>query len=422
MPDIIKKMNIFKYLKEICILVLFAWISFFPEPIQEKYWLYAQIFFGVFLLYFISNKKYLKYVFNLQDWGLWLFLICLSGGIIFATDKNIALKTYIHLTVTFIFLFYIGKSLSLFDEYRDKIILAICICGSLVALIGILELYFGKNILYENFIFNPFYKRHLEIGYHRRILSTQFNSAVLGTYLLCCLPFTFYFFTNKSLCLRLLSFFSLLICIVVLVLAFARGAFVGAIVMLLFYLGRKIKIKFVITLAFCLIIVLLINSYPKNIYLNRFSLKRMAIDIFSPGYRLSRFNMGIKILRDHPFFGIGLNHFRIRFEEYYAGEDGSVEYTFRVPDNMYLTFLTETGIIGLLSFLIFIFSLFKRGLKQFSVLDDEGRKQVLLITMSALTGLLVNMWAYDLFYWNGPYMFFSVFCGFVGASGKPVSA
>lgn len=82
--------------------------------------------------------------------------------------------------------------------------------------------------------------------------------------------------------------------------------------------------------------------------------------------------------------------------------------------------MAETGIIGMLGFLLFIFLLLKGGLKQFRELEDKNKKQMLIIAISALIGLLVNMGAYELFYWNNPYMLFCLICGFIkGAVEKP---
>ncbi|MEK6659739.1 MAG: hypothetical protein AABY36_08680, partial [Campylobacterota bacterium] len=88
-------------------------------------------------------------------------------------SKNLAFATYLYLVITLFFLFYIGKGLYIYGEDRDKVCLVICICSGLVAIIGTLELYFGKNILYENFIVNPYYERY--VRYYPRLMSTQFN-------------------------------------------------------------------------------------------------------------------------------------------------------------------------------------------------------------------------------------------------------
>lgn len=121
--------------------------------------------------------------------------------------------------------------------------------------------------------------------------------------------------------------------------------------------------------------------------------------------------MAAKILKEHPFVGIGFNHFRIRFNEYREGEEFLTE--FMIPDNMYLTFLAETGIIGTLGFLIFIILLLKRGLHTLHKLKEGARKQMLVICLASLVGLLVNMGGYDLFYWNNPFMIFCMLCGFI---------
>ena len=107
----------------------------------------------------------------------------------------------------------------------------------------------------------------------------------------------------------------------------------------------------------------------------------------------------------------------MRFYEYYAGT-GRELYEFMIPDNMYLTFLAETGIIGTSGFLIFIFFLLKRGFKSFKESVDENKKEILLICLSALIGLLVNMGAYELFYWNNPYILFCLICGFIQGAIK----
>ena len=45
-----------------------------------------------------------------------------------------------------------------------------------------------------------------------------------------------------------------------------------------------------------------------------------------------------------------------------------------------------------------------------------SKKQILLVSMSALVGLLVSMGGYELFYWNNPYMLFCLLCGFITAN------
>lgn len=79
-----------------------------------------------------------------------------------------------------------------------------------------------------------------------------------------------------------------------------------------------------------------------------------------------------------------------------------------IADNMYLTILAETGIIGFLGFCIFIFLLLRRGWMKFNKLSDNpGRKWLPMVGLMAFIGLLINMAGYELFYWINQYMFFA---------------
>lgn len=404
----------FEYLKNILFIILFAWISFFPEPIQARYKVHTIIFFSIFLLVFIFNKRCLKFIFSFKDWPLWLFLICLLSGTLTAVNKNMALKTYFQLVITFFLLFYIGKCIFLYANDRKVVFKVFCVCGLIVAFIGLLELYFRKNILYENFIPNPFYQRYIT-GFVRP-MSTQFHPVVLGTYLLGCLPFNFLLFKQQRTLWKALGAVGIVLNIAVIILTFSRGVFLGLIATVIFYL--LMQKKYWALVIFFIILVLFILSFTYLPYpFNRFGKNQMLAEnrgVFSD-YRFTRYAMTWRIIKEHPLAGLGFQHFRLRFYEYYPYQS-KVPYEFMIPDNMYLTFLAETGIIGALGFFIFIFFLLKRELLHLKKSEeDDDRKQMLLMPMSALIGLLVNMAAYELFYWANPYMLFCLLCGFVSA-------
>jgi len=122
------------------------------------------------------------------------------------------------------------------------------------------------------------------------------------------------------------------------------------------------------------------------------------------------------ILQDHPLVGIGFGNFRLRFYEYYPLRN-HVLYTLRIPDNMYLTILSETGTIGFMGFLLFILFLFKKAYRKMRILNGASKeRQRLLLVLSALVGLLVNMAGYELFYWPNLYIYFCILIGLVEAS------
>ncbi|TAN60375.1 hypothetical protein EPN16_05425 [bacterium] len=306
------------------------------------------------------------------------------------------------------------------EKNKGRIALWICVCAVVTAIIGILEFYLGRNILYEIFIANPFYERYVK--YQPRPMSTQFNPVILGSYVLGCLPFGLFLFRSKPLYLRLLGIFSSLLCLVIIFLTASRGVFLGLIALSLFYLWKRQKRRLIFLFLTCLIALVSICSFLADANLNRFGFERLisgSYDSIVSEYRLSRVKMTAKILKDYPFFGIGFNHFRLRFNEYCPEKDrGKVLNEFMIPDNMYLTFLAEAGITGALGFLIFISLIFKRGFQRIRETENNDKRHFLIISMSALAGLLMNMGAYELFYWHNPYMFFCLLCGFVGLDEK----
>lgn len=422
-------MNGARHIKIACFIFLFAWISFFPEPVQAQYWFYAKIFFGIFLLVLSLGKKFPRGFLSRQDLPLWLFLACVFSGTISALDKNLAFQTYLYILFTFAGLFYIGKNLCDSDQDRMAICIIICICGSLVALIGSMELYYGRNILYEQFISNPFYAKFigpaLPAGIERyerytcRPMSTQSEPSILAAYLLFCLPFSLYLFRSQSLRLRLLGIFSSLFYILMIILSLSRIALLGLVASLLVYLWYNKQRKRIIAVFFCLAVLMLAGTYFQKSKLSRYGFSEMIYgkyDSLISEHRFTRVAMTARIIKEHPFFGLGFNHFRIRFNEYCDKEEkGNVPYEYMVPDNMYLAFLAETGIVGTAGFLIFIIFLLRRILKAFNRMVDGASRRFLSAASAALAGLLVHMAGYELFYWYNPYMLFCLTCGFIAS-------
>jgi len=299
-------------------------------------------------------------------------------------------------------LYYIAKVLYVDDAGRKRVALIICTYSIIVAIVAILELFFKKNALYEYFITNNYYFRYR--GY--RPMSTQFNPVVLGTFLLGCLPFNFSLFANyKRRLTRILGLLSSFLSIAIIMLTFSRGVFLSYAAAGLFFLWVSKKKNLILFFIITLFSVITICSYQKSANLSRFGFNRLVMgsyDSIISEYRLDRVKMTARVLKDHPFFGIGFNNFRFRFDEYSGKQSKGEIYEFKIPDNMYLSFLAETGLIGTIGLLVFIFWILHEGLRKKAI-----------IPLTALIGLLVNMGAYELFYWNNPFMLFCLLCGFI---------
>jgi O-antigen ligase len=409
--------NSAQYLKRAYFFILFAWISFFPEPIQAKYILHIHSFLVLsFALIFFRKRLALV---KGKDGPLWFFLAAISINAFFAQQKVIAFKTYWNLTIPMFCIYYLMSREFSGGRNFNFIAKTICVCSVLVSLVGLLEFIFAYNPIYVHWVKNPFYKRY--ITEFVRPMSTQLNPAVLGSYLLASLPFNYLLFRQDKSFFRWLGAGGVLLNTGIMILTFSRGAFLGLATSGLFYLlmrknGRSLGVFSVVLILFILLVSHL--PYPANRYGKNYIIENSTGTLSV--YRLTRCRMAWRMICEYPLTGLGFQHFRIRFYEFWPYKY-KVPYEIRIPDNMYFTLLAETGIIGMLGFLIFIGALLRRGFKKIREADKE-EKQRLLISLSALVGVLVNMGGYELFYWRNPYLFFCLLCGLVAAAASKEGA
>lgn len=410
-------MNVLKYSKELFMIVLFVWISFFPQPIQDKYHIYTSLFLILALTILYIKKK--NSVFSRDDYPLWIFLIAVSLNVFFAQQKVVALKTYLNLAIPMLCIYYLTTA-SLDNKQFNILSKIICVVSILVALGGLMDFLLGFNFLYEYFMPNPFYQKYkLYTGYMPAI-STQFHNPPLGSYLITSLPFNLLLTRNSRPFFKLLGLIGTTLVGSVIIMTLSRGVFFGLVVMILFILYSNNKRRLLLIFLASLCVFIIANAYMLN-PLNRLGFKQFLLygstPIFSD-YRLQRLLMVIHILKDHPFVGLGLQHFRIMFTQYYPGKD-IIPYEFMIADNMYLTFLAEAGIMGFLGFVLFISLLIKKAWRTIKKLNyGSSYRQQLVVVLAAFIGLLINMGAYELLYWSNQYICFCILAGCLNALAK----
>jgi O-antigen ligase len=405
------------------IVILFLWISFFPTPIQTKYYGFWKIFMGLaFFAMVVSKKKSLKAIFTLKDTPVLIFIAALSLNIFFAQFKTVSLITYLNLGIPLLCIYYLTKEAVSRGNNLVYLARVISLTGICVAMLGVFECLFAFNPIYEHFIENPFYHRYIT-GFVRP-MSTQMHTVPLGTYLLGCLPFNFILFKQDRKLFRLLGVAGIVFNVAVIILTFSRGVFFGLVAMVIFYLFAQGNYrKAVLCIAWILIFVLVCAYLPYPF--NRFSPEGILFEdggTFS-AYLADRWSIVKSMFAKHPLTGVGLQHFKIHFDDYYNGSvkvpfepdfpgATQVPYEFKVTDNMYQTLLAETGIIGFLSFialaLYFLFTGYRTGRQPGYPLD---RRLSLFAVLSVFFGFLVNMAAYDLLYWPGQYIYFCMIVG-----------
>ncbi len=251
-------------------------------------------------------------------------------------------------------------------------------------------------------------------------MSTQYNPAALGGYLLACLPFHILVF--REACTRPTRWLSGIgagLVSLVLVLTFSRGACLGLAFSWLFYLWITDRRKRVVVYFLLILLVVASASIPKS------PLRRLGFHYLGPGgavsqYRLNRAAIAWRMFWDHPLAGVGYEQYRVRFDEYDSGED-CTPHKSQIADNMYLTILAETGLAGSVGFTVLsgwlLVGAWRRLRRNTRPPPDTFR---LIICTMALVGLLVDMAGYEFFYWPNQYLHLMFIVGCMAALFRAV--
>jgi putative inorganic carbon (hco3(-)) transporter len=110
---------------------------------------------------------------------------------------------------------------------------------------------------------------------------------------------------------------------------------------------------------------------------------------FAPRYgRLTLWKAGARMIRDHPWFGVGPERVPTEFLKMYRGSNLANIYYGHLENN-FLQIAAERGLICFAAFLWFLIELYA-GLLRLLKVTDEGTRWTVLSAISALTGFVVS--------------------------------
>ena len=172
---------------------------------------------------------------------------------------------------------------------------------------------------------------------------------------------------------------------VALVFSFTRSVWLGAMAGLLvvaFRLPRKVLIGVALPVA---LVVLLLSGL---IY-HRVSISLQETNFGPDSGRLELFFGGVRMIKDHPWFGVGPERIHTEFAHYYRGGDlNRANFYYGHLENNVIQIAAERGLLCLAAFFWFIFELYadllgmlKRGL--------EDMQWLALSAIAALSGFIV---------------------------------
>jgi len=240
-----------------------------------------------------------------------------------------------------------------------------------------------------HFVVSPFYNDHTSYG------------ATLAFYL----PFLTWFMFKKhfSTKIRLLSIGAFLIVLLALVLSYSRAAWLSIMVTMGVWVILLLKIRFkplfIIFLAAVAIILVFQNQILMKLENNsKQSSANLATHISSMSNittdasnleRINRWSCAIRMFEDRPVFGFGPGTYMFQYAPYQLNEDRTIIST-NAGDggnahSEYLGPLSESGVLGLLTFLILIGVVIYTAVHAYTRTKDKRLKQIVLV---ALLGLI----------------------------------
>lgn len=403
--------NILKKQREIC---LFLSILIIPCLILGPFLpdLFAVII-SLFFIFQIKNKKINIFKNNYTIFFILFYLLIISSSLLSSYWMG-SLKS----SLTFIRFLFFGLALhwiisnnekSFFGNLQKVIVLII----SLLFVDSVIQFFFHQNLIGMKILDTG--------GAYVRVSSFFGDEQILGSFIARCAPIFLYIFLNNKLNKNFIYIFLLIFNIIVL-LSGERTAFGLILIVNILFLSKAFDFKkdfkiLFISLAILLLILTLNKSISDRILkytIHQFTedeIKYLDIgkklesysikNIKKPQYIFSKehtahYIKAYNIFLDNPYFGVGPKNFRNYCKkEKYQLPQKFIKMREKVygcsthPHNLIAQFLSETGIIGtlfyLMGFIYVLINLFKEFFKK----DDENIKIFILYV-----GLLINIFPF----------------------------
>jgi O-antigen ligase len=350
-----------------------------------------------------------------------LFSACFASGLLIPCEILPSLKSYLFISTVLISLW--GVTPFVFRTIKDceRFFAFVAFLAVIASLWAIFEMFRGEQLAYTWFPAEADYFKRFSSYVPIRPVASFFHPAVLGSFLVAALPFII---TSVYLRQMVIRFFVITLVLSVMVLTFSRGVFIAAVATGLLYMIlalRRNRIKTILFVLFAIVLLSAVLSYMPY-PLSKFGLNDLLVGTENQTssetnsgvlseYRLTRMRVVYDVVRRYPC-GFGIEAFRGSYFMYACAAwwipPCSVE--FWILDNMYLTVLVESGILGFAGLSIMIIIIFVRASRRLRQIDngkDERLRKLLITAIASCAGLCVHMAAYELFYWPNIYI---VFC------------
>ncbi len=240
-----------------------------------------------------------------------------------------------------------------------------------------------------NWVMKPFYNDHTSYG------------AILVMFLPFILGYTF----NKNFEKKKITwnYLLILIFVVAIIFSYTRAAWISLIVALVLFIILKYRIKLIFIISTALIFAIFAFMFKKQIdyYLeknNQDSSNNLVEHVQSMSNittdasnleRLNRWNCAIRMFKENPIFGTGPGTYMFLYAPYQISNEKTIISTNSGDGgnahSEYLGPLSESGLLGMISFLFIIITSFYTAIKVYFKSNDNKVKFFAIIPLLGLT-------------------------------------
>jgi O-antigen ligase len=391
---------IFSFDKLIWFAVFFAPLSLELSKIMpgtgfDMYLPTEPILFGILILFLLKvihergfDKKILLHPISLAIYLnlLWILLTSLTS-----TMPVVSFK-YLLARIWFVVAFYFLTAKIFSDGKKMEQYVWLYLAGFLIVIFYAISRHWGYGLLNKqaaHYVVNPFYNDHTSYG------------AALAMYL----PFSVFFAISRqySQKIKTIAWIVTGILFMAFVLSYSRAAWLSMMVALVVWAIIKLKIRFQPIFITAVVFLALVFSFQTQIvmYLERnsdesssnltehFSSMTNISSDASNLERINRWSCAISMFKERPVFGYGPGTYMFKYAKYQlkknrtiistnAGDGGNAH-------SEYLGPLSESGVLGLVTFLILIITVLYTGIHTWTRLTDKRLKGIIL---AAIVGLV----------------------------------
>jgi O-antigen ligase len=235
--------------------------------------------------------------------------------------------------------------------------------------------------------------------YYRLISIFGFYSNDYGAYLILILSILVNILLSGSKKVKIGSLLLIAPIFYTLLYTFSRGSFLGliALVINLFFIRKKHRKQILLILAIGILIsVIIFAPVLLRWSQNTFALKAGQIVLHNNiKERLAQWETSLIEFTKNPILGNGFHTYHYRAVNYHS-TFGYIKYITHAH-NVYIRLLIESGILGFLSFILFIMIMYKHMFYYLRHTNSEDLKLVIYITFCSLSCFLVSSLTESLF-------------------------